>query len=57
MAEDIEYDTPFEVTQKQYNAIMSNCQGIVAGREESGRYYIKIWLTKYSDLISKYLAV
>lgn len=56
MTIEIKYDTPIEVTQKQYNAIMQNCEGIVSGREESGKYYIKVWLTKYSNIVRKHLS-
>ena len=51
VATDIIYDVPFEVTKKQYNALMSGCEGIVAGREENGKYDIKVWLTKYNNHI------
>ena len=57
METEIKYDTPIEVTQRQYNAIMSNCEGIVAGREEAGKYYIKVFLTKYSNLVKKHLSI
>lgn len=51
----IEYDTPFEVTKEQYNTLMNNFQGVVAGRESEGKYYIKAWLMQYASAISQFL--
>lgn len=51
-AEDIQYDTPIEVTIPQYNNIMRKCAGIVAGRKADGKYYIKVLLIKYVDLVA-----
>ncbi len=49
------YDTPIEVTEGQYNACMHQAKGIIAGRKdnESGKYYIKIWITKYNSYITE----
>jgi len=52
-ATDIKYDVPFEVTKKQYNALINGCEGIVAGNEENGKYYIKVWLREYSNHVIK----
>lgn len=41
---EIKYDTPFEVTKEQYEQLMKQCDGLVAGREEKGKYFIKVWL-------------
>jgi hypothetical protein len=30
---------------------MNKFAGIVAGREEEGKYYIKVWLMKYSKMV------
>ena len=52
----IEYDKPFEVTEKQYRAVMKNCDGMVAGQVSGEKYFIKVWLMKYSKEINQYLA-
>lgn len=51
----LEYDTPVEVTQKQFNATMSKCSGIVCGQEEGGKYFIKLWVTKYRSYVKQIL--
>jgi hypothetical protein len=47
----IKYDTPIEVTESQYRKLMSDFAGIVAGRQENGRYFIKVWMMKYKEQI------
>ena len=56
MEQNILYDTPFEVTEIQYNTIMSKCAGIVAGRNDGDKFYIKVWLMRYLPYIKKLLA-
>lgn len=51
----IKYDTPIEVTEKQYRNLMEECDGVVAGRIENGKYYIKVWLMKYVDQVNRML--
>ncbi len=51
----MEYNKPIEVTKKQYHSLMNNFGMVVAGRKEAGKFYIKIWLTKYSPQIKQYL--
>ena len=51
----IEYDTPFEVTKEQYNILMNNFQGAIAGREDAGKFYIKVWIMHYASAISNFL--
>ncbi len=51
----IKYDTPIEVTKSQYNTLMNKFAGIVAGREEEGKYYIKVWLMKYAPVIHSFI--
>jgi len=51
----IQYDTPIEVTKDQYNTLMHKFSGVVAGREEEGKYYIKVWLMQYAGLVAKVL--
>ena len=48
---EIIYDTPFEVTKEQYKVYMTQLAGIVVGREENGKYYIKVWMTKLFNQI------
>jgi hypothetical protein len=52
---EIKYDVPIEVNESQYRKIMNECDGIVAGREENGIFYIKVWLMKYAYVVRKYL--
>lgn len=50
-------DIPVEVTENQYYAAMSKCRGIVAGRiDESGKYFIKVWLSRYTEYVQQVLA-
>ena len=51
----IAYDTPIEVTENQYNTCMRTLSGIVAGRKCDGKFYIKLWVSKYSYLVERYL--
>jgi hypothetical protein len=50
---EIKYNTPIEVTEKQYRKLMTECAGIVAGRKENGKYYIKVWLMKYAGYVRR----
>ena len=34
---------------------MHKFSGIVAGREDGGKFYIKVWLMQYADLVAKIL--
>lgn len=43
----LEYDVPVEVSEKAYRTMMNKCSGLIAGREDAGRFYIKIWMMKY----------
>lgn len=51
----IVYDKPIEVTKQKYNILMSNFEGVIAGTELNGKYYIKVWLMKYANLIQQIL--
>jgi hypothetical protein len=53
----IEYDKPFEVSEKQYKELMHKLSGVVAGRSENGKYYIKVWIMRYATLVRKFLTV
>ena len=46
----IEYDTPIEVTPKQYVSIRIALKGFIAHRiDGEGRYWIKLWYMKAKD--------
>jgi len=49
----IQYDTPIEVNQTQYNICMRRHHGICAGRIENGKYFIKVLLMKYAKGVEK----
>lgn len=51
----IKYDTPIEVSEKQYRHIMKEFAGLVAGRVDKGKYYIKVWGMKYAPMIAHVL--
>lgn len=51
----IEYDKDIEVNESQYRFLMNNFQGIICGREENEKYYIKVWLMKYANHIANFL--
>jgi hypothetical protein len=53
----IKYDVPFEVSKEQYSFLMNNFQGIVAGREQEEKYYIKVWLIQYAKQIENFLKI
>ena len=44
---EIKYNTPIEVTQKQYNICMNRHHGICAGRTENGKYFIKVLFMRF----------
>jgi len=52
---EIKYDTPIEVTQKQYNICMSRHHGICAGRKDGNKYFIKVLFMKYADEVAEVL--
>jgi hypothetical protein len=52
---EIIYNTPIEVTQRQYNICMNNLSGIVAGRFCDGKFYIKVLLMKYKKEVNQVL--
>jgi hypothetical protein len=55
MAIKIIYDTPIEVTESQYKMLMNKFCSIIAGREENGKYFIKLWVMRYKDSIKNFL--
>lgn len=48
---DLQYNIPFEVNQKQYNAIRRDHAWICPVREENGKYYIKLWHMSYKNRV------
>lgn len=52
---EIKYNTPIEVEKPKYNILMTKLSGIVAGREEDGKYFIKVLVMKYANHVQKIL--
>lgn len=52
---DLQYNIPVEVTEKQYRATKSQFGGIIAHRNDNGKYYIKLWLTAYKSRVEQCL--
>lgn len=52
---EIKYNTPIEVSEKEYPVLMASFREIIAGRkdEATGKYYIKLWLMKYKKQLAK----
>lgn len=45
----IKFNTPIEVSAKQYGRIMTELKGVCAGRvDENGKHWIKVWLMSWS---------
>lgn len=49
MLDDIKYDTPTEVTEKQFKIIMTDLSGTCAGKKIDGKFFIKLWVMKYKQ--------
>ena len=54
----IKYNTPIEVTEKQYNLIMNNLKGVCAGRKETtddgvNKYFVKVLFMKFSKDVKR----
>jgi len=49
----IKYNTPIEVNKKQYGICMSRHHGICAGRNENGKYFVKVLFMKYVKDVEK----
>lgn len=47
----LQYNKPVEVTKMQYIAVMKEFSWVVAGREDTGKYYIKLLFTKYRKYV------
>lgn len=51
----LQYDTPIEVTKRQYDIIMNDYAGTCFGREENGKYYIKLASRGFKKIIERIL--
>lgn len=49
----LKYDTQIEVTKPQYDVLKVAMAGIIAHREDNGKYYIKVWYPSHSDEINQ----
>lgn len=52
---ELKYDTPVEVTEKQYGQLMNKYSGAIAGRKEENKFYIKLWIMRYKPIIEELL--
>lgn len=46
-----------EVTKEQYELLKEELSGIVAFREEGGKYYVKVMIAKYVKLVKQILKI
>lgn len=48
----IKYDVPFQVSEKQYNALISNGgSSIGCHRAEGGKFWFKLWLMEEKKFV------
>ncbi len=49
----VKYDTPIDVTEHQYNKLMREASGMIAGEkdEETGQHRIKMWLAGHNKWV------
>jgi tricorn protease-like protein len=53
---EIEYNTPIEVTEDQYQRIVGRYRMVVAHRQDAeGRYWIKLWAMEFKGHLEKEL--
>jgi len=52
---EIKYDTPIEVTEKQYYRIAFRLKQVVAYHVADGKYYINLWIMNFKDELIKKL--
>lgn len=52
---EVKYDTPIEVTEKQFNETTRIFAGYIASRKEDGKYYIKLWSMNAKSKLKFYL--
>lgn len=53
----LEYNVETEVTFAQYERLRTEFAGIIAHRQENGKYYILLWLSRYRKAVSRALEV
>ncbi len=53
----MKYDEQIEVTKEQYSLLLKDVHlsGVIAHREEDGKYYFKVWYSKYIPYIKRLL--
>lgn len=53
----IKYNQPFQVTEKQYNALISNGGSSIGchRKDEEGKYWFKLWLMEEKQFVIKLL--
>ena len=51
----VEYDTPTEVSQGQYLIMRKAFAGIVAHRQEKGRYWVKLLWPGHEGIAERFL--
>ena len=49
----INYNVPIEVTEKQYNVLIKEMAGVIAHRQEDGKFYITCWLMSYAKHVKR----
>jgi len=47
----------YEVNKKQYELAIKHFSGIIFHRNENGKFYIKIGIAKYEELIKQTLGI
>lgn len=54
---DIKYDVPFEVTEKQYNALISNGGSSIGchRKDDEGKFWFKLWMMEERKWVIKLL--
>jgi hypothetical protein len=51
----LHYNVETEVSKKQYDILRTEFSGIVAHREDNGKYYILLWLSRYRKQVERVL--
>ena len=51
----LEYDKPYEVSEKLYHSLIVIFAGIIAHREEGGKYWIKLWAIQYRKQLEEFI--
>ncbi len=51
----MKYNVAIEVSEAKYGYMMNECSGLIAGRQENGKFYIKLWIEKAKLLVIYHL--